>query len=243
MFSALFTAPDTISDAIPDKVWFWYILVSVWFVIFGFAFFFFTLPGELNEELNEKKELAGYYGKRAHITYALIAGNVIIFILSNSICTGLVETCVLSREAIRAGRWYTLFTYMFIHANYQHLLFNMFVLGACGYKLENLAGRSKFIILYIISGLVGGLAGMLFTDNGLIGSSGAVYGIIGAMLVIAVINRDKMKYYLSELIVVIVAGMIESLVFMPMSMAVHMFGFLSGAVIIILSRRGRYRLL
>jgi len=172
-----------------------------------------------------------------------LQGMSLYLFCQTSICTGLVETCVLSREAIRAGRWYTLFTYMFIHANYQHLLFNMFVLGACGYKLENLAGRSKFIILYIISGLVGGLAGMLFTDNGLIGSSGAVYGIIGAMLVIAVINRDKMKYYLSELIVVIVAGMIESLVFMPMSMAVHMFGFLSGAVIIILSRRGRYRLL
>jgi len=242
MLFAFFTAPDAISDTIPDKVWFCYILVSVWFVIFGFAIFFFAPSGELNEELNEKKELERYYGKKAYITYTLIAGNIILFILSNSVCAGLADTWSLSKDVMKAGRWYTLFTYMFVHANALHLLFNMFVLGVCGYKFENIAGRAKLIILYLASGLIGGIIGVLFTDDGLIGSSGAVYGIIGAMLVISVMNRDKMKYYLNELIVIIAAGIIESLIFMPMSAAVHLFGFLTGVSIIAVSRKDEYKL-
>ncbi|MDA0986073.1 MAG: rhomboid family intramembrane serine protease [Bacteroidetes bacterium] len=76
-----------------------------------------------------------------------------------------------------------LFTYMFMHANFSHLFFNMIALWMFGMELENLMGSKKFFIYYILCGLGGGLlhilAAPLFGVAGpTIGASGAVYGVL-----------------------------------------------------------------
>ncbi len=76
-----------------------------------------------------------------------------------------------------------LFTYIFLHANFLHLLFNMFALWMFGMELENTWGSKKFFLYYLLCGLGAGLSnliiGPLFTQGGpTVGASGAVYGIL-----------------------------------------------------------------
>ena len=238
MFSAVFYLPD---NFIADWVWYVYILFSVLFVISGFSFFFFSSYAELNAELAEKREFEKYYSGKSYITYILIGINILVFIFSEFVNKGIADRYALSSTSIRSGRLYTILTYMFIHGNYQHLLFNMFVLYVEGNKLENLLKRLKFLILYLVSGTMGGLLTVLFNEYPLIGSSGAIYGIIGAMFIIAIINKDKMKYYLNELIVIIIGGLLESIVFRNMSLLTHLFGFVSGILFVMVIGKKKLR--
>lgn len=76
-----------------------------------------------------------------------------------------------------------LFSYMFIHAGFTHILFNMLALWMFGMELENTMGSRKFLLFYILCGLGGGLANLLvaplFTSVGpTVGASGAIYGVL-----------------------------------------------------------------
>ncbi|NUN68795.1 MAG: rhomboid family intramembrane serine protease [Bacteroidetes bacterium] len=80
------------------------------------------------------------------------------------------------------GFW-QLFTYMFMHASFTHILFNMLALWMFGMELEHVWGSRKFLIYYMLCGFGGGLANLLvapmFTSVGpTVGASGAVYGIL-----------------------------------------------------------------
>lgn len=79
-----------------------------------------------------------------------------------------------------------LFTYMFVHAGFFHILFNMFALWMFGMELENLWGSRKFLVYYLLCGLGGGIAhllvGLMSGQVGVptVGASGAVFGILTA---------------------------------------------------------------
>lgn len=80
------------------------------------------------------------------------------------------------------GFW-QLFTYMFMHASFTHILFNMLALWMFGMELEHVWGSRKFLIYYLLCGFGGGLANLLiapmFTSVGpTVGASGAVYGVL-----------------------------------------------------------------
>ncbi len=80
------------------------------------------------------------------------------------------------------GFW-QLFSYMFIHAGFTHILFNMLALWMFGMELEHVWGSRKFLIYYLLCGFGGGLANLLiapmFTSVGpTVGASGAVYGVL-----------------------------------------------------------------
>lgn len=80
------------------------------------------------------------------------------------------------------GFW-QLFTYMFMHGSFTHILFNMLALWMFGMELEHVMGSRKFFIYYLLCGFGGGLANLLiapmFTSVGpTVGASGAVYGVL-----------------------------------------------------------------
>ncbi len=70
------------------------------------------------------------------------------------------------------------FTYMFMHANLEHIFFNMFALWMFGYVLENFWGTKRFLIYYLVCGLGAGLLTLLIPGGLTVGASGAVYGIL-----------------------------------------------------------------
>ncbi|UCD92829.1 MAG: rhomboid family intramembrane serine protease [Methanobacteriota archaeon] len=81
------------------------------------------------------------------------------------------------------GRFYTVFTSMFLHASTIHLIFNIFALIFIGMMLENRIGKTRFIIIYLIAGIVGGLTWAAIHWGALaiaVGASGAIMGTLGA---------------------------------------------------------------
>ena len=91
----------------------------------------------------------------------------------------------LSREGILAGEYYRFFTCMFLHAGLLHLASNGVYLYYFGVRAEKLLGTGRFLVLYLISGLCGGLVSVACSGGGIsIGASGAIYGLLGAMLLL-----------------------------------------------------------
>jgi membrane associated rhomboid family serine protease len=79
----------------------------------------------------------------------------------------------------------TLITYMFLHANFTHLFFNMFYLWMFGNNIEDELGAFKFLLFYMLGGIVAAILQLLFISDvniNLIGASGAVSAILGAYL-------------------------------------------------------------
>ncbi len=82
-------------------------------------------------------------------------------------------------------RPWTLLTHMFVHANFDHLFWNMVVLFFFGMELERRVGEKKFLQIYILSGIVAASAQMMIAGGTMVGASGALYGVMGCLAIIA----------------------------------------------------------
>lgn len=96
------------------------------------------------------------------------------------------------------GEWYRLFTAMFLHFGAEHLANNMILLAAAGGRLEAAVGPIRYLIIYIGSGLAGNLLSFyisLQTGDYAVsaGASGAVFGMIGGLVWVAVRNKGKFE--------------------------------------------------
>ncbi len=112
------------------------------------------------------------------VTRLLIA-NVIMFILTYS--SPSVTSMLMFVPLLILSQPWTLVTYMFLHAGIGHLFFNMLGLYFFGPRLESALGGQRFLMLYFISGISGGLLSFLFAPyTPIIGASGAVFGIFYA---------------------------------------------------------------
>lgn len=81
------------------------------------------------------------------------------------------------------GQWWRLFTSMFLHGSLLHLAFNMFALWQVGRMVERIFGSLRFTGLYLLAGLAGSLASVLWNPHvNSVGASGAIFGIIGGLL-------------------------------------------------------------
>ena len=126
-------------------------------------------------------------GRGNAVTLALIGVNVAMF-LALQVSNALAVETVLVGGAVAQGEQYRLFTSMFVHLQFMHLLFNMFALWIFGPVLEGALGRIRFLALYLLSGLTGSVAVYWLTDPNIptVGASGAVFGLLGAALVVSV---------------------------------------------------------
>ncbi len=107
----------------------------------------------------------------------LIIANTMVFLLSMSTPT-IVERLILVPVLIVQQPW-TIVTYMFLHASFSHIFFNMLALFFFGPRLELVLGGQKFLLLYFISGMTGGVLSFFFTPHAaILGASGAVYGVM-----------------------------------------------------------------
>ena len=84
------------------------------------------------------------------------------------------------------GQWYRLVTAMFLHASLLHLAFNMLALYWLGSIVEQALGSWRFLALYFVSGIAGSAGALVFSNPFAVtvGASGAIYGIMGALLVL-----------------------------------------------------------
>jgi len=127
----------------------------------------------------------------APITRALIAINVAIYLVGASQGAGfnnpggrLYAKLWLDAPDLHNGGWWRLVTTMFLHASIAHIAFNMIALWFIGTPVEQYLGRARYIGLYFVSGLAGSAGALLQTPGVTVGASGAIFGILGAMLII-----------------------------------------------------------
>ena len=118
------------------------------------------------------------------ITKALIGVNAGVFLLELT-QRGVIDEYALHGPSVAAGDWWRLLTSSFLHANAIHLLLNMLMLWWFGSPLEGLLGRGRFLGLYLVSALAGSAGALLLSPRALtVGASGAVFGILGAGLLL-----------------------------------------------------------
>ncbi len=135
-------------------------------------------------------------------TAVLIIINVAVFLLFSLIGNTEDTVFMLKHGAMyppmvtEMKEYYRLFTCLFLHFGIDHLMNNMVMLGALGWNLEAEAGRIRFLLIYFISGIGGNLLSLGFSLHfGDIavsaGASGAVFGLMGALLWVVIRNKGR----------------------------------------------------
>ena len=105
-----------------------------------------------------------------------LIANVLIFFVQQTVQG--VDRALVFVPALLFVRPWTLVTYMFLHAGFMHILFNMLGLYFFGPRVEQRIGSERFVALYLISGITGGLLSFYNPGVPIIGASGAVYGVL-----------------------------------------------------------------
>jgi membrane associated rhomboid family serine protease len=83
------------------------------------------------------------------------------------------------------GEWWRMFTAMFLHASFFHLAINMYSLYFVGSIMEQVIGRWRFLLLYLVSGIAGSAGALLLSPlSPTVGASGAIFGILGGLFVL-----------------------------------------------------------
>jgi membrane associated rhomboid family serine protease len=127
-----------------------------------------------------------------YVTYLLIAINVAMFPLTNTLhggiggtLTRLGDRLALYGPAVANGQDYRLITAAFVHYGLLHLALNMYALYLIGGVLERYVGSVRFLAIYLISALAGSFGALLITPHApTVGASGAIFGLMGALFVL-----------------------------------------------------------
>jgi membrane associated rhomboid family serine protease len=176
---------------------------------------------------------------QAPITRLLIGVNVVIYLITvvqgpgglNNPGGRLYVQWVLYGPFVPHGGWYRLVTAMFLHASILHIAFNMYVLWAIGTPVEQYLGRIRYIGLYFVSGLAGSAGGLLQSPHTpILGASGAIFGILGAMLIIEWQVTGQLAGQAMSLIVI---NLILSFVIPNISWGGHVGGLIGGVLIML----------
>lgn len=144
------------------------------------------------------------------------------------------------RAAIMAGQWWRLITAGFLHGGVLHILMNSWVLFDVGAQVEESFGTSRFLVLYFISNITGFLLSTYWSATLSIGASGAIFGLIGAMIALGV--RDRSSYgaairrlYMRWAIFALVMSLLPGI-----DMGAHIGGLAGGFIVAYLSGTPTY---
>jgi membrane associated rhomboid family serine protease len=125
------------------------------------------------------------------VTYLLIIVNIMVFLVQQSDLSYynyLIENYGLVPVNIMEGKdLFTLVTFMFLHANFLHIFLNMLFLLISGYGCERAIGSSRFLVFYLVCGILSGLFYVYTNQTSIvptIGASGAIFGVLAAFAIL-----------------------------------------------------------
>lgn len=129
------------------------------------------------------------------ITLLLIVVNAVVFFMELSGGDAFVYTwSAVPRQIVHGHHWITLFTSMFMHASWMHIIGNMVFLWAFGPEIEDAMGSGRYLVFYFAGGMVAMLAQVLGSPYSRIpslGASGAIAAVMGAFIV--TYPRDRIR--------------------------------------------------
>jgi rhomboid protease GluP len=131
------------------------------------------------------------------------------------------------------NEYWRLFTAMFLHGGLLHIAFNMYALYIGGSFLEMLAGKGKYLAIYLVSGVAGNVAVYLLAApfSVTIGASTAIFGVFGALFMYSVHNRDSAAgRALRSMGTVILINLVITFLFPGISWQGHIGGLLGGVL-------------
>lgn len=190
----------------------------------------------MTEELNEKttkedKKLATIFkgNKYPIFTYILIAINIVFFILSIINYSYMFNTFANYYKNIQDGEVWRLITCTFLHADIIHISFNMIALLAIGPLVEKYYGKSRYLLIYLGSGILGSLFSAVLGNYVSVGASGAIFGLFGALLYFGYKYRATLDGFLrSSIIPIIVANLLMGFVVPGIDVIGHIGGLIGG---------------
>ena len=160
------------------------------------------------KDMQESEEV--FKEKTPYITYALIIINVLVFISmyifghgSEDIRTLYSFGALDKVSVVNYHEYYRLITSAFLHKGFLHLICNMYALYILGSEIESYFGKLKYLFIYFISALVGSLVSLVFISENTIsaGASGAIFGLMGALLYFGYYYRAMLNNAITKQIV------------------------------------------
>ena len=169
------------------------------------------------------------------VTQALISINLAVYLVQlgmgapvNADSGWIFEKGVLYGPFVADGDWWRLITSAFLHHGPFHLGLNMLALWWFGTPVELFLGRTRFLLLYLVSGLSGAAGALLFSPHSpTVGASGAIFGILGAALVL---ERQRMYVLGGSALTIIIINIVFTIAVPGISIGGHLGGLAGGAL-------------
>jgi membrane associated rhomboid family serine protease len=180
------------------------------------------------------------------VTYGIIAICVLVFIAQSLPGIGGTVTAALQYAGLysypQLFQPWRLFTSIFAHANFFHILLNMYTLWVFGMVMEPMLGRVRYLVVFLISGFAGSV-GVLFLaapNQPVVGASGAIFGLMGALIII----QRKLGGPMMQLLILVGINLVIG--FIPafgIAWQAHVGGLVGGALagVILTETRSRAR--
>ncbi|MHB1066369.1 MAG: rhomboid family intramembrane serine protease [Candidatus Nanopelagicales bacterium] len=127
------------------------------------------------------------------------------------------------------GEWWRLVSAAFLHGSFLHIAFNMYVLFALGPTLERILGHGRYLALYLLAALGGGVASYAFSDlrTVSVGASGAIFGLMGAL----VVAGRRLKYDITQVLVLLGINAAIGFLAPGVDWRAHLGGLATGAAV------------
>lgn len=203
--------------------------------------YFIKVTDNINQKNESKSKIAEkiFSFKKPIVTYSLIFICILVFILMYVLGNGSTDNYTLLvfganvDTLTKNGDYYRLFTSMFLHIGILHLLCNMYSLYIIGKEVENVFGKVKYLIIYLLSGIAGSVLSLAFNHNTICaGASGAIFGLLGALLYFGYYYRTYLGVTLTRSIIpVIVLNLIIGFTSSGIDNAAHIGGLVGGILI------------
>lgn len=190
----------------------------------------------MDRRLNDIKRI-GY------VTAFLIAANMLLFLAVAAEERLFGRSVIFSRGVlyppviVKNGEWYRLLSCCFLHFDITHLMNNIIMLGAVGQYVERHLGQARYLLLYLAAGIFGNAVSLylyLRADDAVVsaGASGAVFGLVGALLAIVVRNKGRVDGLRTRGVLLMIAlSLFAGFRASGVNNAAHVGGLLAGFVL------------
>ena len=198
------------------------------------------------EEKSTLQEALDFLQSREKCNLLMVIINIVVFVILEWMGSTTDTMFMLHHVAmyeplvVERGEYYRLFTCMFLHFGVQHLLYNMLLLIFVGNMLEKAVGKIRYLIVYLGGGILGNLLSMgVAMKTGSyavsVGASGAIFAVVGALVFLAVKNRNRISQEETRRLMIMAAlSLIEGFTQTGTDSMAHLGGFLGGMALCLL---------
>jgi len=173
-------------------------------------------------------QATGFRDKDIKVTRFLASSLISIYVIQLVFGDILIQNFSLFAPAVSGGQWWRLLTAGFLHGSILHLFMNVYILWVIGNQIEKIIGSVKFSVIYFLSLIGGSLASFWFSPFGSysIGASGAIFGLMGAMLIIG----RKMRLDISQVAFLVGINVVLGFVLSGIDWRAHLGGLFVGVI-------------